>query len=130
MLSLEWLQNTQPTKYHTWKAAPAVVFYYAGCTVPQSSSQQKTSAPLVTYSCSWCQVTCELIEQGILVLPQSHTPAVYVYLLCKSHEWGNSGAVFKVRYLVGWVFCNLALSSGMQPCSCESLRDWDWGSFI
>ena len=52
------------------------MFYYAGCVVPQSSSQQKTSAPAVTHSCSWCQVTCELIERGILVLPQSRTPAL------------------------------------------------------
>ena len=94
MISLEWLQNTQPTKYRTQKTASAVVFYYAGCVVPQCSSQQKTSAPAVTHSCSWCQVTCELIERGILVLPQSCTPAFYVYLLCKWHKWGTSGAVF------------------------------------
>ena len=54
MLSLEWLQNTQPTKYRTQKTASAVVFYYAGCVVRQSSSKKK------------------------LVLPQSRTPAVDV----------------------------------------------------
>ena len=49
-----------------------------------------------------------------------------IYYANRASE-GPQEHFFKLDILVGWVFCNLALSSGLQPCagpcSCESLRD-------
>ena len=58
-----------------------------------------------------------LIEQGILVLPHSRSPTVDVRISFANRTTGGlREQFFLVRYLVGRVFCNLAvfLDSGWQ----------------
>ena len=48
-----------------------------------------TSAPAVPYSRGRCQGTIMLIEQGMLVLPLSHAPAVDVRIYYAN--WATAG---------------------------------------
>ena len=68
-----------------------------------------------------------LIEQGILVLPHSRSPTVDVRISFANRTTGGlREQFFLVRYLVGRVFCNLAVfldsgwQSGFEPATSRS----------
>lgn len=72
-------------------------------------SRYTTKAPAVLHFCSWCQVTNVIMKgsnTSALKVPQSHSRCWCQNLSYQSDNCETVGAVFQVRYLVGWVFCN------------------------